>query len=561
LAQEQDLLGALMDHLPDAIYFKDSASRFIRINREQARRLGLEDPAQAVGKTDFDFFTGEHASEAFEDERQIIETGSPVLGKEEKETWPDGRVTWVTSTKMPLRRSCGDIVGTFGVSRDITPRKQAEAALRESERRYRLQSSLLNGIYDASPDGILAVDQHGIILSHNRRFFEIWKIDEDNRAGTDDAPVLATVTAQVKDPEGFRRRVEALYADPSLDDHSEIELNDGRTIERKSTRLRGAGGEYLGRVWFFHDISERKKLELDLRHAQKLEAVGGLAAGIAHEINTPIQFVGDNLRFLEDAFRGLHDLLAKYQQLDLAAAAAGFARALLAEVSRLAKENDIEYLTEELPKALAQSLDGVERVATIVKAMRDFAHPEQKEKQVVDLNRALASTLIVARNELKYVADVETEFGDLPSVECYPGDLNQVFLNLLINAAHAIGAVVNGTGTKGTIRVRTWREGNRVRIAVADTGCGIAEAIRDKVFQPFFTTKEVGRGTGQGMAISRSFVVDKHGGTLTFQSEVGRGSTFLIGLPVSGRGNEGGIMPGLAGEGPQESPVGCKAGR
>ena len=178
-------------------------------------------------------------------------------------------------------------------------------------------------------------------------------------------------------------------------------------------------------------------------------------------------------------------------------------------------------------------MEGVTRVATIVKAMKDFAHPEHNQKMAVDLNRALTSTLVVARNELKYVADVETAFGDLPPVECHVGDMNQVFLNLLVNAAHAIGDAVNGSGQRGKIGIRTWCEGDWVRISISDTGCGIPEAIRARVFDPFFTTKTVGRGTGQGLAISRSIVVDKHGGTLTFDSEVGRGTTFSIGLPVA----------------------------
>jgi signal transduction histidine kinase len=166
--------------------------------------------------------------------------------------------------------------------------------------------------------------------------------------------------------------------------------------------------------------------------------------------------------------------------------------------------------------------------------MKSFAHPERKQKTAADLNEALASTLVVARNQLKYVAEVETDFGELPAVECHLGDLNQVFLNLLVNAAHSIAEVVNGTGRKGLIRVQTRCDGEWVRIAISDTGTGIPEQIRDKIFDPFFTTKEVGRGTGQGIAISRSIVVDRHGGMLTFESEVGRGTTFSIALPGPG---------------------------
>lgn len=281
------------------------------------------------------------------------------------------------------------------------------------------------------------------------------------------------------------------------------------------------------------DVTERNKLEIGLRHAQKLEAVGGLASGIAHELNTPIQFVGDNIRFLQDGFNSLKTLLGILQEVKCAAETGSVAGSLLREAKQAVTDGDLPYLMEEIPKALNQSLDGVERVATIVRAMKDFAHSEQNHNAAADLNKALASTLIVARNEIKYVADVITDFGDIPPVECRLGDLNQVFLNLLVNAAHAIESAMNITGKKGVIRIQSRLEGEHVRIAISDTGSGIPEAIRDKVFEPFFTTKAVGRGTGQGLAISRTIVVDKHGGSLTFETEMGRGTTFWITLPVS----------------------------
>jgi len=188
-----------------------------------------------------------------------------------------------------------------------------------------------------------------------------------------------------------------------------------------------------------------------------------------------------------------------------------------------------------MPKAMEQMMDGVERVATIVRAMKAFSHVDQgTEKTAADLNKALESTLVVARNELKYVADVETDFGELPPVPCHLGDVNQVFLNLLINAAHAIGDVVKNTQEKGQIFVRTTAEGNWVHIAISDTGTGIPEAIRNKIFDPFFTTKQVGKGSGQGLALARATIVDKHGGKLYFDSEVGKGTTFHVWLPTTG---------------------------
>jgi signal transduction histidine kinase len=278
--------------------------------------------------------------------------------------------------------------------------------------------------------------------------------------------------------------------------------------------------------------AELMAAEVELRHAQKLESVGRLASGIAHEINTPIQFIGDNTRFLQDTFTALQTLLEKYRAVVGAAAAGTVSPSLLEEVHQAREEADVEFLMEETPKSLAQTLEGVDRVATIVRAMKEFAHVDRKEKSATDINKALLSTLTVARNELKYVADVETELGDLPLVVCNISDLNQVFLNLLVNAAHAIGDMVKGSGKKGRIRVRTSLEKDDVLISIADTGSGIPEDIRDKIFDPFFTTKEIGRGTGQGLAIARSVVVERHGGTLTFASEVGKGTTFYVRLPL-----------------------------
>jgi len=274
--------------------------------------------------------------------------------------------------------------------------------------------------------------------------------------------------------------------------------------------------------------------ELAARQAQKLEAVGRLAAGIAHEINTPIQFVGDNTHFLLDAFAGLQRLLGAYAALREAAVAGAVDAALVETIGRAEEELDLPYLREEIPRALAQTLEGVERVATIVRALKEFAHPIRKEHAPADLNHALQSTLTVARNELKYVADVQTDFEPLPPVVCQVGDLNQVFLNLLINAAHAIADKVGDSGARGTITVRTRHCPPRVEIAISDTGSGIPAAIRDRIFDPFFTTKEVGRGTGQGLALARAIVVEQHGGELTFDTVEGAGTTFYVRLPVAG---------------------------
>jgi PAS domain S-box-containing protein len=279
------------------------------------------------------------------------------------------------------------------------------------------------------------------------------------------------------------------------------------------------------------DISERIRLEVELHHAQKLESVGRLASGIAHEINTPIQFVGDYVSFLQQAFTDLMRLCDAYRE-----AWAGLGGALPPDVCvalQQAEETaDLDYLRERAQPAFAATLGGIHRVATIVKAMKSFGHPDQGEKSCADINAALESTLTVAANELKYVADVETDLGDIPDVSCYLSDLNQVFLNLLVNGAHASGDAAVGNPGRGKIRVKTFREDDFVVVSISDTGGGIPEAIRHRIFEPFFTTKEVGRGTGQGLAIARAVVVEKHGGKLTFETEVGKGTTFLIRLPL-----------------------------
>jgi PAS domain S-box-containing protein len=265
-----------------------------------------------------------------------------------------------------------------------------------------------------------------------------------------------------------------------------------------------------------------------LLQTEKLASVGQLAAGVAHEINTPIQFIGDNLHALSDSFGDLRSLVESYREVvesvekDMATPDGA------AAVREAERDYDLEYILDDSPKAIAQGLEGVDRVSQIVRAMKDFSHVDRGELTFIDLNQSLRSTLTVARNEYKYVAEVETDFRDLPAVECYGGELNQVFLNLLVNAAHAIG----DTGERGTITITTRHDGDFVEVSFADTGTGIPEEVRDKVLDPFFTTKAVGKGTGQGLSIAHSIVVGKHGGDLRFETETGKGTTFFLRIPV-----------------------------
>ena len=275
--------------------------------------------------------------------------------------------------------------------------------------------------------------------------------------------------------------------------------------------------------------AEREAMELELRLGQKLEAVGELAAGIAHEINTPTQFVGDTIRFLRDAFNDLLQLQGIQSELHAAAEAGTVTPELLGRVRDAEESADLAYLRERVPGAFDRAEDGITRVGEIVGAMREFGHPPTAEKAPVQLNDAVSNTLVVAMNEYKYVSDIETDLGDLPTVVCNGGDINQVILNLVVNAAHAIES--RGP-ERGAIRIRTVVDGDDVVISIGDTGCGITDAVAARMFDPFFTTKEVGRGTGQGLAITRSLVVDRHGGTITFETELGRGTTFHVRLPI-----------------------------
>jgi PAS domain S-box-containing protein len=267
------------------------------------------------------------------------------------------------------------------------------------------------------------------------------------------------------------------------------------------------------------EMRERARMAVELQVAQKLESVGRLAAGIAHEINTPIQYIGDSVYFVESAAAELRGLLEAYR----AAAPAPLTEA----------ENaiDLTFLRAEVPRAFERMRDGIARVTEIVRALREFAHPDSDEKSPADLNRALETTLTVTRNEYKFFANVETRLGELPPVVCGIGQLNQVFLNLIVNAAHAIEQAGKSAATGGVITVTTCEQPDAVEVCIGDNGCGIPPEIRDKIFDPFFTTKEVGKGTGQGLAIARSIVVDKHGGDIEVQSTVGEGTRFIVRLP------------------------------
>jgi PAS domain S-box-containing protein len=419
------LLRALLDRIPVSIYFKDRDGRFLLTSRGLYERLGCTSLDEIVGRHDRDFFDESHAIKAAADEARILEAAVDMIDCIEEEVWANGRTAWVSTIKLPLHDDEGDIVGTFGISMDVTVQKRAEEALRAAR--------------------------------------------------------------------------------------NEAELA-GQELEATLEDL----------------VSTQDRL----LQSQKLEAIGQLAAGVAHEINTPIQFVTDNTSYLAESLGLVSKAYRAAQAAIDEVRGSGVATTAVAAFDEFHRLHAIEELLDDLPDAASESLDGTARVAEIVRALKAFAHPGSETMDTVDLNEVVESTLTVSRNEWKYVADVITELSpDLPPIVANRGQLQQTLLILLVNAAQAIGA--QGYAEKGEIKVGTQIGEGEAEIWVEDSGGGIPEEIQEKVFDPFFTTKEVGVGSGQGLTMAHQIIVEQHDGALDFVSVPGSSTRFSIRLPLS----------------------------
>jgi PAS domain S-box-containing protein len=527
LGRSRTVLAHILDSVPQSIFWKDRESRYLGCNAVFAKAAGLDSPQAIVGKTDFDLPWPRQDTEAYRaDDAEVMRNNRGKRHIVEPLQQADGSRLWIDTSKVPLADRRGTVYGVLGIYDDMTERRRAELALQESEQKYR-------ALLDATDTGYVIVDAEGRVLDANAEYARLtghetpqqilgrkvteWTAEHDRARNAAEVRKCAE--------RGGVRNLQIDYVNPQ----------GGCTpIEINAAVLQSGAGNRI--VTLCRDITERMHLDCQLRQAHKLEAIGQLAAGIAHEINTPTQYVSDNVTFLKESWSGVSQLLDLARTLHEESLTGRSSPETIRRVSQCVQGADLDFLLQEIPRAVDQALLGLQRVANIVRCMKEFSHPDLSGKEAVDINRAIETTITVARHEWKYVADVITEFDSaLPPVPCFLGEFTQVILNLIVNSAHAIkDAVGEGNGTKGKITVSTYLKGDVIEIRVSDTGAGIPEEIRSRIFEPFFTTKEVGKGSGQGLALAHTVIVKKHGGKVWFESEPGKGTTFFLQLPLAG---------------------------
>ena len=416
---------------------------------------------------------------------------------------------------------------TLNLISDITERKRSEDELRSSEERYRT-------IIESIPDAYFESNLAGKIIFCNNQYLAITGYTMEELQELSFRKLFDRNNAELA-----YKIFNEVYrtGKPAMHVHFEWldKAGSRKILESSISLITDLQGKAVGFRGVARDVTEKSQQEVLALHSQKLESVGQLAAGIAHEINTPIQFIGDNIAFMQGSFQEILSIISMVDALhNIGSTDSPSVRDLIDRIHKKEEEIDLAYLRKEIPKAIGQSLDGLHRVSIIVQAMREFSHPGDEDMSDLDINKAIESTIILTKNEWKYSAELTTSLApDLPIVKGYPADFNQVILNLITNAAQAIQEKIGKDGAeKERIEIFTRQDGNEVEICIRDTGAGIPPEAQSRIFDPFFTTKAVGKGTGQGLAIAQNIIVKKHGGKIFFETKPGEGTAFFIRLPL-----------------------------
>lgn len=522
LLEKEALLSSILENSPTSIALKDADGTYLYVNSVFEKRNGLA-PGRAVGKTVAEIFPEKTAQMIERQDREVLTKKAPVIReltipKENAE--PDT----IVATKFPVMSVDGNVSAVGFILTDVTEARQREIELSE-------KTALLETVLETVPFVVVAMDNDGRITFASREAGIHFGVPANEMLGRTLAEILGDRYSQgIDDFIGEIRETGKPVNRPNHNSSvvaGKINWSIGSPIIR-------ASGRTSGMLIIIMDVTEQQNALEQLARAPKMEGIGQLAAGIAHEINTPIQFIGNNLEFLHEAGDEIFHLADAFLEYLQVADAGGELSKVREKVDNALEEADIDYLKEELPEAIVRSQHGIADVARIVLSMKEFSHPSLKEKSPADINAALQNTALIARNEWKHIAALQEDLSDdLPEVFCYPGELNQVFLNMIVNAAHAIED--RDLAEPGVIGIRSTTKGNSVEIRISDTGVGLSEELRARVFEPFFTTKEVGKGTGQGLAISWDIIVNKHGGTIDIESEPGKGTTFIMTLPAEGQ--------------------------
>ena len=536
LGERLTFIQTMMESMPVAVFYKDKAGRFKGCNKAFVDMLGVR-RAELLGRTLDEVMPGDVAATTSNVDKRLL-ANPGVVSYELKGLLKKDPSSEVLVIKSTYNDANGEVAGIIGTFTDITERKQSEKFALET-------ASLLQVILKGIRTGYVLLEVEDFeVVEVNSIAEEItgYTADEIQQRGVELIGLSSQEFVDFMTDIGCQDLAQNItkmeWGRRLLDQEGRLTRKNGEIIPVTRSFLPVSHTDKPHVAIIFFDISERKSLERQLSYSQKLESIGQLAAGIAHEINTPIQYIGDNISFMGSAFEGL---LAMVEAISASGAVVPTDNGPDEDwLQPMLDEANYDFMREEIPEAVAQSKEGVGHVTKIVQGIKKFSHPDIEEQRQYDLNAAVENTIVVARNEWKYVADVETDLDpDLLSIRCFPGDLNQVLLNLLVNAAHAVGSKM-AEGEKGNILISTKLNGNHAELRVRDSGTGIPENIQDKIFNPFFTTKEVGKGTGQGLSITHSVIVNKHGGTITFETAPGEGTTFIVSLPVEGLGNTSG---------------------